>query len=260
MAGLETSKLAGRGAPADPRVVRRCGSASSRSREASRSMPRRSGARASEPVEVRKPGALDGVDGLILPGGESTTLLHLMDAWDFGPALRAFHAEGRPLFGTCAGLIVLAREVREPAPALARAHRRLRGAQQLRPAARVLRSCWRSRWRRRWRRPRSTAAGRSAWSSSARRASAAPGPGSRSWPVSRGDPVLAREGPVLVATFHPELTDDLTVHRYFCRMAEARVRRRLSRGRAVRQGPSIGRPRPTLPGYNSTAGGECACR
>jgi 5'-phosphate synthase pdxT subunit len=37
-----------------------------------------------------------------------------------------------------------------------------------------------------------------------------------------GDPVLAREGPVLVATFHPELTEDLAVHRYFCRMAEAR--------------------------------------
>ena len=67
-----------------------------------------------EPVEVRKPGALDDVDGLILPGGESTTLLHLMDAWDFGPALRAFHASGRPLFGTCAGLILLAREVEGP--------------------------------------------------------------------------------------------------------------------------------------------------
>ena len=38
-----------------------------------------------------------------------------------------------------------------------------------------------------------------------------------------GDPVLAREGTVLVATFHPELTPDLTVHRYFCQMAEARA-------------------------------------
>ena len=49
-----------------------------------------------DPVEVRKPGALDDVDGLILPGGESTTLLRLMDVWDFPPALRAFHASGRP--------------------------------------------------------------------------------------------------------------------------------------------------------------------
>ena len=63
---------------------------------------------------MRKPEALDDVDGLILPGGESTTLLHLMDAWDFEPALRAFHASGRPLFGTCAGLILLAREVESP--------------------------------------------------------------------------------------------------------------------------------------------------
>jgi 5'-phosphate synthase pdxT subunit len=38
-----------------------------------------------------------------------------------------------------------------------------------------------------------------------------------------GDPVLAREGTVLVATFHPELTEDLAVHRYFCQMAEARA-------------------------------------
>ena len=50
---------------------------------------RRAGA---EPVEVRKPAVLDDVAGLILPGGESTTLLHLMDAWDFGPAIRGFHA------------------------------------------------------------------------------------------------------------------------------------------------------------------------
>ena len=41
-----------------------------------------------EAVEVRKPGTLDDVDGLILPGGESTTLIHLMEAWDFEPALR----------------------------------------------------------------------------------------------------------------------------------------------------------------------------
>ena len=67
-----------------------------------------------EPVEIRKPGALDDVEGLILPGGESTTLLRLMEAWDFAPAIRAFHESGRPLFGTCAGLILLAREVEGP--------------------------------------------------------------------------------------------------------------------------------------------------
>src|SRR5262245_21710891 len=57
-----------------------------------------------EAVEVRKPSELAGLDGLIMPGGESTTLLKLMDEWGFVPALKDFHASGRPIFGTCAGL------------------------------------------------------------------------------------------------------------------------------------------------------------
>ena len=65
-------------------------------------------------VEVRKPAELADVDGLIIPGGESTTLLKLMEAWGFVPALEKFHAEGRPIFGTCAGLILLARDVDNP--------------------------------------------------------------------------------------------------------------------------------------------------
>jgi 5'-phosphate synthase pdxT subunit len=171
-----------------------------------------------EPVEVRKPAALDDVAGLILPGGESTTLLHLMEAGDFGPAIRAFHASGRPLFGTCAGLILLAREVESPrqpslglidvtvernsygrqresfeavdeAAGLAEAPARFEGG--------ALRMVF-------IRAPR------------IRRT----GAGVEVLVRHRGDPVLAQEGPVLVAAFHPELTDDLTVHRYFCRMAE----------------------------------------
>ena len=64
--------------------------------------------------EVRKPGELDGLAGLIMPGGESTTLLKLMDAWDFFPALEKFHAGGKPIFGTCARLSLLARDVESP--------------------------------------------------------------------------------------------------------------------------------------------------
>ncbi len=63
---------------------------------------------------MRKPEELAGLDGLIIPGGESTTLLKLMDEWGFVPALREFHASGRPIFGTCAGLILLAAEVENP--------------------------------------------------------------------------------------------------------------------------------------------------
>jgi 5'-phosphate synthase pdxT subunit len=180
---------------------------------------RRSGA---EPVEVRKPGELDDVDGLVLPGGESTTLLHLMDAWDFGPALRTFHAGGRPLFGTCAGLIVLAREVERPRqPSLGlidvTVERNSYGRQResfeaigeavgeavaadpsVGDGVRPLRMIF-------IRAPR------------IRRV----GAGVRVLARLGAEPVLAREGTVLVATFHPELTDDLTVHRYFCRMTEA---------------------------------------
>jgi 5'-phosphate synthase pdxT subunit len=68
-----------------------------------------------EAVEVRKPEQLEGLDGLIMPGGESTTLLKLMEAWGFVPALEKFHAAGKAIFGTCAGLILLAREVTSPA-------------------------------------------------------------------------------------------------------------------------------------------------
>src|SRR5437667_12301594 len=64
--------------------------------------------------QVRKPEDLEGLDGLVMPGGESTTLLKLMDAWGFVPALEKFHGAGRPIFGTCAGLILLARDVTNP--------------------------------------------------------------------------------------------------------------------------------------------------
>lgn len=168
-----------------------------------------------EPVEVRKPAVLDDVAGLIIPGGESTTLLHLMNAWDFGPAIRAFHASGRPLFGTCAGLIVLAREVESPRqPSLGlidvTVERNSYGRQ----------------------RESFEAAGESEPSGDLAGGPALPmvfiraprirrvGAGVDVLARHQGDPVLACEGSVLVATFHPELTRDLRVHRHFCRMAE----------------------------------------
>jgi pyridoxal 5'-phosphate synthase glutaminase subunit Pdx2 len=69
-----------------------------------------------ESVEVRLPRQLDQVEGLIMPGGESTTLLKLLDEWGFVPALEKFHAAGKPIMGTCAGLILLAREGRPSRP------------------------------------------------------------------------------------------------------------------------------------------------
>jgi 5'-phosphate synthase pdxT subunit len=188
---------------------------------------RRSGV---EAAEVRKPAALDDVDGLILPGGESTTLLRLMDAGDFAPALRAFHASGRPLFGTCAGLILLAREVERPRqPSLGlidvTVERNSYGRQREsfeaigEAAGEAV----------------DEATGDAEASSGFDRGAPlrmvfirAPrirrlGPGVDVLLRHGGDPVLAREGSVLVASFHPELTDDLTVHRYFRRMVETRA-------------------------------------
>ena len=161
-----------------------------------------------EAVEVRKPDELAGLDGLIIPGGESTTLLKLMDAWGFVPALEQLHAAGTPIFGTCAGLILLAREVENPrqfslgaidVTVERNAYGRQRDSFEARGTARLdgrpveldmvfIRA------------PR------------IRRL----GPGVESLAELRGETVMARQGNVLVATFHPELTDDLSVHRYFC--------------------------------------------
>ena len=64
-----------------------------------------------EGVRVREPKDLEGVSGLILPGGESTTMRQLIDRWGLRQPIMDFAASGAPLFGTCAGMIVLSREI-----------------------------------------------------------------------------------------------------------------------------------------------------
>lgn len=165
-----------------------------------------------ESAEVRKPEQLEEADGLIIPGGESTTLLKLMREWDFFAPLKDFHGVGKPIFGTCAGLILLAREVTDPAQVSLgvidiTAQRNAYGRQKEsfetvgeatldgRPqsvkmvfirAPRIIRV----------------------------------GEGVEVLARHQGEPVMARQGNVLVAAFHPELTDDPTVHGYFARMVE----------------------------------------
>ena len=163
-----------------------------------------------EAAEVRKPAELDAVEGLVIPGGESTTLLKLIDAWDFVPAIEKFHRAGKPLFGTCAGLIILAREVESPRQfslglidvAVERnAYGRQRESFEAPGVARLdgvdtriemffIRA------------PR------------IRRV----GPDVQVLAAHEGAPVMARQGSILVATFHPELTDSTAIHRYFCGM------------------------------------------
>ena len=64
-----------------------------------------------EGVRVRQPADLDGVSGLILPGGESTTMRQLIERWGLHQPILDLAASGAPIFGTCAGMIVLAREI-----------------------------------------------------------------------------------------------------------------------------------------------------
>ena len=170
-----------------------------------------------EVVEIRKPEQLQDIDGLIMPGGESTTLLKLMDLWGFVPALEKFHAGGKPIFGTCAGLILAARDVTNPAQfslglidvgVERNAYGRQRESFETRGSA--------------------TLDGRSVpiemvfiRAPRIRRV----GPGVETLARHGEEPVMARQGAVLVATFHPELTDDATVHEYFCRMVKEASRR-----------------------------------
>ena len=68
-----------------------------------------------ESIEVRNAADLASVDGLILPGGESTTILKLIDIFNLRKTLTDFITSGRPVFGTCAGMIMLAKEVLDAA-------------------------------------------------------------------------------------------------------------------------------------------------
>ncbi|MBM3321369.1 MAG: pyridoxal 5'-phosphate synthase glutaminase subunit PdxT, partial [Candidatus Eisenbacteria bacterium] len=65
--------------------------------------------------EVRLPRELNGAEGLVLPGGESTTLLRLIEEYGFDKTIPLFASEGKPILATCMGLILLAREVTNPA-------------------------------------------------------------------------------------------------------------------------------------------------
>jgi len=69
-----------------------------------------------ETVEVRLPEHLEGLDGLIIPGGESTTIGKVASEWELMEPMRAFAESGRSLWGTCAGMILMAREVSDSVP------------------------------------------------------------------------------------------------------------------------------------------------
>ena len=157
-----------------------------------------------EAVMVRDAKELDGVVALVLPGGESTTIAKGMERLALYEPLRAFAESGRPVLGTCAGAILLARSVENhPVHSLAlidvTAVRNAYGTQvdsfvatADAGAARGLEGL------------------RCVFIRAPRLRD--PGPGVEVLARVDGEPVLLRQGNVLAATFHPELTDDVRVH------------------------------------------------
>lgn len=157
-------------------------------------------------VLVRKPAELQQVCALILPGGESTALLNLMAPWNFLEALRVFHQEGNFLFGTCAGCILLATHVDPEQPSLGlidiKVQRNAYGRQidsfsTLLPSAKT-----------NFKTPNIEAV--------FIRAPKIIAWGTQVKPLlfHGADLVMAEQERVLVATFHPELTTQTTVHQY----------------------------------------------
>jgi 5'-phosphate synthase pdxT subunit len=162
-------------------------------------------------LPVRAEKDLDGCDALILPGGESTTISKGLERLALYEPLRAFAAAGHPLLGTCAGAILMARAVlNHPVPSLGLvdvvAVRNAYGTQVDSFAARV---------------DPGAAAGLEGLRCIFIRAPSLrdPGPGVEVLARVDGEPVLLRQGRCLVATFHPELTEDARVHQLLLGMA-----------------------------------------
>jgi 5'-phosphate synthase pdxT subunit len=158
-----------------------------------------------EPREVRTPEGMEGLDALVIPGGESTTIGKMIASGGLEPALRAHHREGRPILGTCAGLIVCDAEHLGFIDATAKrnafgrqlqsfeADLEVEGAGDEPLRAVFIRAPWVERW----------------------------GPEVEVLASVEGHPVAIREGTVLACAFHPELTDDPRFHAIFMAMTTA---------------------------------------
>jgi pyridoxal 5'-phosphate synthase pdxT subunit len=161
------------------------------------SMLRRLGA---EVTEVRKAAQLEGLDGLVIPGGESTTFMRLMRLYGLDAAIDAFDG---PVFGTCAGMIVLDRnhlgaiDLEVDRNAFGRQVASFEADLELAGDSRPLRGVF-------IRAPRVREVGEEV----------------EVLAELEGEPVLVRDGRFLAASFHPELTDDTRVHELFLAAVE----------------------------------------
>jgi 5'-phosphate synthase pdxT subunit len=168
--------------------------------------------------EVRTPADLDGCDGLILPGGESTTQLQFLQEEGLFDAIHDFVSEGGALFGTCAGAILLATEVKNPPQdslglldmtVLRNAYGRQIASEVASGPSTLKKELLEMVFIR------------------------APiiervGPGVEVLAEYAGKPALVQKERIMAATFHPELTNDTTVHERFVKMAGQRSRQELA--------------------------------
>jgi pyridoxal 5'-phosphate synthase pdxT subunit len=161
-----------------------------------------------EHAYVRLPGDLDGVRGIILPGGESTTHLKVLKEEGLFDALKQFAANGGAFFGTCAGAILMAREVQGPAQESLNlmdiSVLRNGYGRQLASDVHMGRTSLRDE-------PVEMVFIRAPIIESV-------GKDVKVLAEDAGHPVLVQQGRALAATFHPELTSDTAVHEYFVRL------------------------------------------
>ncbi len=170
-----------------------------------------------EPVTVRRRGELDAVDGLVIPGGESTTMSHLLVELDLLEPLRARLAEGLPAYGACAGMILLASEILDAG---------VRGRQAL-PLRAIDMTVRRNAFGRQvdsfegdvafagLDSPVRAVFIRAPWVERA-------GAGVQVLAHAAGHAVAVRQGAVLATAFHPEVTGDRRVHQLFVDMVTGR--------------------------------------
>ncbi|MBW4839053.1 MAG: pyridoxal 5'-phosphate synthase glutaminase subunit PdxT, partial [Paenibacillaceae bacterium] len=161
-----------------------------------------------EVVTVKHAEQLAELDGLIIPGGESTTIGKLMRKYDFMEAIRDFSGQGKPVFGTCAGLIVMAKEIeggeeahlglmdiKVSRNAFGRQRESFETDLDVKGLEVPLRAVF-------IRAPLITGVGE----------------GVEVLSTYKDEIVTARQGHLLVSSFHPELTDDFSLHTYFVEM------------------------------------------
>lgn len=161
-----------------------------------------------EGIAIKHPEQLEEIDGLIIPGGESTTIGKLMRKYNFIEAIRSFSKQGKPVFGTCAGLIVMAKEIEGGEEA----HLKLMDIKVSRNAFGRQRESFETDLDVKGleepvravfiRAPLITEVGE----------------GVEILSTYNGEIVTAREGHLLVSSYHPELTEDYALHSYFLKM------------------------------------------